>query len=497
MKNKLFLILTVLLLANIVRGSVNPPLNIDNYVDEDSIYVCGTSQKFYSDICPLNNQWNNGITVLTGLDTLTLSGTNQLIHMRFRCNPGSWRDIYVIFHSSAPTNILPDSTFFCHEWVNSTLYPGNDLCRFHWDNGSTLQNRPITEFSTCWVNVSNGCGGGHYQTVVAYKNTNHAHLGNDTSFCYGSGNILTLSPHITNGNTYNWWRTGTTQMLTSSTITVDTTGIYWGYFTDIYGCDSRDTISLVTPVQKVWNPCYVSFDLPSQKNDIVWPYDPGQSDIYSVNIYVNNSLLTNIPYSQGHSLDMTSFPQTTSYEYTLTTLGPCGESEHSILHKTICLGISQFGNDLTFFFWEYLGVSGITTYTLWGIDAAGNAYFIADINASVTGYNQHIYTNANPLYVKYYVSFTAPCSYKSAVKSNTTDITTGMPEIAISENEITMGCEMKNCEAVIVNISGQVMFSGSFTGYKTIPNNFAKGVYIVKVKNRNESKQSVKKFIKT
>lgn len=493
MKKVIFLV--AILLETVVATS--QPINIDLLQNGDIYYVCGSSQKIYSNTCHSNNEWNDGVNIFYDLDTLVVGGNHGTQkEVLFRCTPGgTWKMIYIRFHSATPATTIQPLYTVCGEAVNIPINigPGNQYADVLWSTGATIQNQTITALGSYFVSISNGCGGLYVPFDVVYSNPNRPNLGPDTTLCL-SGTPLTLDPHMT-GQGQTLWSTGAQ----TPTIDVTQSGTYWVYAADNNGCDGRDTISVTVIVPESIEMCYVTFDTITWKNQVVWYVDPAQTDIDSVRVEVKNQLgqwisIGTVLYTDGSLLHVGSNPQQDFNEYRIVSIGACGQGTYSQIHRSIWL--STFANELQ---WQnYYGTFVPAYYIVFAMMNNGSTVPIDTVpSCSGAGCLNHSPIITNPNVVKYFVAFQENCSSNKNnvwVRSNYWDILTSTEEMQ-KEGYISIFPNPTTGSINIAGVEGNSQidvydFSGRLILHVENQNNidlteFSRGTYFVKVITEN------------
>lgn len=134
------------------------------------------------------------------------------------------------------TNLGNDTTLYYGQ--NLILDAANNLSIYKWQDGSTNATYKVTTPGRYWVMVSNNSGCSISDTInVKYDQLINVNLPKDTSICVGQSVKLDAT---LDGATYKW-STGNT----SSSITVNVTGLYWVEITNAYHNRlERDTINV-------------------------------------------------------------------------------------------------------------------------------------------------------------------------------------------------------------------------------------------------------------
>lgn len=348
-----------------------------------------------------------------------------------------------------------DSTFTCGTLVGQTGAPVGTT--YQWSNGLTSSSISVNQlgyYSVTVTSPSPQCPSESDTIKIVWAGTlptiplngNYC-AGIDTLMLWADGGPFT-------GYT---WSTGSSD----PQIVVANTGNYAVTVTNSMGCQTSDTTTLTFNSVPVVQPCYFSFDPPTQHNQATWPVEsPPIAD--SVRYMIRDTSgfvpVATVAYNVGNALDTTTFPQSQYYEYCLqaklNTVN-CGWSAFSNIHRTIMLSVTQFGSDVTLSWWQYIapGVN-ITNYSIWAIDNMGIHHLITTVTA-LSGLNGYIYANAPGNYVKYYITFNLPCSSKGVVKSPiiAPTVYTGIEEFEDTNNVISINVYPNPC-TTFINIEG-------------------------------------------
>ena len=253
--------------------------------------------------------------------------------------------------------------------------------------------------------------------------------------------------------------------------------------------------------------CYVEYDIPSNKNKIVWTSATNPL-IDSIFVYREISSqfvkIGTISYGMHEFVDSTSNPPVQSYNYKISATNLCNkEGNQSTNHKTISLQPISSGGIYYFSWTPYQGLS-FNDYTIYGLDASNNSYAVASVNSNQFTYN---YINPNPMYVSYYVGIdVTDCFTKANVRIKSNYILS--PTVGINENQNTILKMYPNPVTHILNIDflnnnkenhicilnniGQIVFETVCTEKISIDTkHFHAGIYFIKLSN-NESKYFIK-----
>jgi hypothetical protein len=497
MKTKLLLLLC--LFAQTCFGQIT--VCVDTLIHNHTYRFCADSVLLVTNACPANNQWTIIATSQIIYDTVSLTVTKDMQGIwQFKCT-GNTTKSFGIYLDSLPykPSCMHDSVF-CTTSFNWTLDAENPSATYLWDNGTTFYNRTISTWGTHWCRITTTCGPRTDTIHVSYHNSDAPHLGADQIVCDGT-NIL-LNPNCNNVSSYLW-----SNGLSTSTITVDTTGNYWVRTINTNGCNGRDTVHITTLEPPTEEICFVEFDTATWKNNVHWSTNL-TANIDSISIYKEISLnvwnkIGSKEAAAGHFIDLNSYPQAQSYSYKISVIDSCNnESTKSASHTTITL-LSAFdgGTDTYGFTWSaYLGLTP-SDYNLYGIDGSGAVTQVGTVPGNQYFYN---YLNPNPSFVKYFVGFLSPdCSAKTnvLVKSNwVQSVFTGVQEqinsslsLTFQNNIIIISGVNNNFEVSIYDILGQHFSTEK--SLKTIDiSGLPSGVYIVNV--LHDGKKITKKIVK-
>ncbi len=175
--------------------------------------------------------WNTGDT--TQSITATISGA-YWVRVTNSYGIAARDTIQVTINALPIVNLGPD-IIRCGGSV--ILNAGNTGSSYLWSNGALTQSITATVSGTYSVRVTNANGCIGYDTVQVTINARPVvNLGNDTSFCTGSGLVLDAG---NSGASYLW-----NNNTTNRTLTVSQAGIYTVRVTNAAGCIAADTIQV-------------------------------------------------------------------------------------------------------------------------------------------------------------------------------------------------------------------------------------------------------------
>ncbi|MCF8370795.1 MAG: gliding motility-associated C-terminal domain-containing protein [Bacteroidales bacterium] len=182
----------------------------------------------------LNYVWNNGLAYGNTIDVSTtgLYSVQAVDSMGMTLSD----TIFVLFNPLPLVDLGADTTVCPGEIVD--LHSGNMGQNYLWSTGETSSNISINTEGLYWIQVSDQYCTSSDTIMVSFYPLPYVDLGEDTSIC--DGDIINLSSG-SSGYSYSW-STGET----TSTISINTSGIYWVLVSD-QNCSSSDTI-LVSPL---------------------------------------------------------------------------------------------------------------------------------------------------------------------------------------------------------------------------------------------------------
>jgi len=175
------------------------------------------------------SQTTQTITVSqTGLYTVTITDGNS-------CNGSD--QIFVNLDTGLPVVNLGNAITQCGGTV--LLDAQNPGATYLWNNGETTQTINITQTSSSFVEVTNGCGTTISAPIIVTINTSPVvDLGQDITQC---GGTVELNAGISGATSYSW--SGPSPITqTTQTINVSQTGTYSVLVTDVNGCTGSDNI---------------------------------------------------------------------------------------------------------------------------------------------------------------------------------------------------------------------------------------------------------------
>lgn len=145
-------------------------------------------------------------------------------------------DIIVFTNPSSPFSLGADDSF-CRGSVYTILGPGA-LTGYVWnDTASSLQNLPVTEEGTYYLEAYNSFNCPSFDTITVYhRDLPVFSLGTDGPICSGTSRYLVGPEDLT---TYRW-----NNNTSNDSLFVNKGGSYWLKVTDQYNCSFTDTIEL-------------------------------------------------------------------------------------------------------------------------------------------------------------------------------------------------------------------------------------------------------------
>lgn len=253
--------------------------------------------------------------------------------------------------------------------------------------------------------------------------------------------------------------------------------------------------------------CYIDYDLPSNKNKIVWTSATNPL-IDSVFVYREISSqfvkIGAILYNTHEFIDYSSNPPVQSYKYIISATNLCNkEGNKSNSHRTISLQPISSGGIYYFNWTSYEGLT-FNKYSIYGLDASNNSFLVDSVNANQLTYN---YINPNPAYVSFYVGIDITgCYTKTTLRIKSNLVLS--PNVGIYENQNTSFrlypnpvkdnltiefFDNKENHVYILNSLGQIIFETICKEKINInTGNLERGIYFVKIDKENR----LQKFIK-
>lgn len=312
--------------------------------------------------------------------------------------------LYVYILTSPPytPTTMDNDTTFCQFDLTIDAQNAESGSTYLWDDNSTSRYRTVSTIGTYSVEITNVCGTTNASVNIT-ANPNSANLGPDVTVCYGE--TVTLETGIANFGA-SIWSTGSY----TYTIDVDTTGTYTVYVQDLNGCESRDTINIITTLQPRIEMCDVSYDTITNRNSINW-FVLSSADIEYINIWVKNLLgvfeiIETVPYTDGNYIHWGSTPQAEFNEYYITGTNDCGEGPVGTINRSIWL--TTMTNELQ---WQnYVGNFVPLYYLVFARFLDGTVEVIDTVPAcSGPGCLNHSPILPNPQISKYFVGFQHDC----------------------------------------------------------------------------------------
>lgn len=308
----------------------------------------------------------------------------------------------------------------------------------------------------------------------------------ETVICAGQQITLTGS----GATSYTW--SGGVQNGVAFSLAVTTIYTVTGYGAS--NCTDSDTIIVyVSDVFQNEQICLVTVDTITWKNMIMWEKTAGVATA-SFNIYKETSYniydsIGNVPYdSLSYFIDYFSVPESHGDKYKISVIDTCSnESLKSPYHKTMNLGLSNFGSTMYLDWDDYVDESGLyhpAKYYIYRGASPDNMQLLDSISGSFTSYN-----DLNIFDVYYYmigVKKYPPCNINGTgdafsnkkdnstlVNINSNDLQAGT--ILIAPNPMTNATTLtipnfnisKTSEPLqIMDITGKIVMSISISNIK-------------------------------
>ena len=332
-----------------------------------------------------------------------------------------------------------------------------------------------------------------------------------TQICEGQQITLTGSGAIS----YTW--SGSVQNGVALMPAQTTTYIVTGY--GAFNCIDFDTITVhVTDVFQNEQICLVTVDTITWKNKIIWEKTADVATT-SFNIYKEVSFnvydsIGNVSYdSLSYFIDLYSVPESHGDKYKISVIDTCNkESVKSPYHKTMNLGLSNFGGTMYLNWDDYIDESGQyhpAKYYIYKGTTPNSMQLIDSISGSFTSYN-----DLNVFSIFYYMigvkkypscningtesAYSNKKDNSTYVNINSTDVQAGT--ILISPNPMTYFATLtipnftisKTIEPLpIMDVTGKTVKKISISNIKFNNNkaeiliergNLRSGIYIVEIK---------------
>ncbi|MBI5219266.1 MAG: T9SS type A sorting domain-containing protein [Bacteroidia bacterium] len=384
-----------------------------------------------------------------------------------------------------------------YQWqLNLADIPGADSSVF------MIQNSTLADGGLYLCVATNFCGSvqSNSATIAVHPKPDvQIASSGDTVICFGDNVTLTA----TAGFSY-FWSTGSALQ----SITVNESGNYFVIAGNQYGCSDTSNI-IGVDVKSPYSEqgiCLVTVDIATGKNIIIWE-KPVLNSIVSFNIYREVAAniynwIGNVGYTQESIfIDYSSNPESHGDKYKISVLDTCSnESEYSYYHKTMNLGLSNFGSTMYLNWDEYVDESGAfipPRYYIYRGTSPTSMALYDSISSSFTSYN-----DANIFDVYYYmvgVSKLSPCSTgaKTSYSSSFSNQKDNSDLVRISELNSSLQINiypnptkkqviiegLQPCQIEIMNIQGQVIKTIE-TFDKKISIDLSKlsgGVYTIKI----------------
>lgn len=218
-------------------GAFSDTIVIDSIVSydvklpPDTIMCQGDSLMLDASILNGSYQWSTSPTDTNATFTVQSTGSYSVTATN-GCGTGS--DTIEVEYIAAPQiNFAEDTTLCSGDTLKLILT--DTINHYLWENGDTSLTRALTTAGIYWVKATNKCGVQIDSIQLKIVAPPVVSLGNDTLLC--SGDSLVLAPVVA------WdsisWSTGATD----TTLTIKTTGVYWGKVYNLCG-DFTDSIEV-------------------------------------------------------------------------------------------------------------------------------------------------------------------------------------------------------------------------------------------------------------
>ncbi|MEJ7766465.1 MAG: hypothetical protein WKF89_01550, partial [Chitinophagaceae bacterium] len=208
-------------------------LAVDSFFLGQDTLICGRGAiTLTASAASARYLWNTGSTA----KSITVTATGLYWCEAIHASGCSYRDsIQISFNSAPPVNLGKD-TALCQDKFPLRLAPSIIGATYLWQDGSTDSSFVIQGPGLYWLHATvNGCTTRDSVSVSA-KPVDTFTLGADSTICGSQAITLAIMPDFTRY----LWNTGST----SKSISVTSTGLYWGEATNSSGCSFRDTINL-------------------------------------------------------------------------------------------------------------------------------------------------------------------------------------------------------------------------------------------------------------
>lgn len=254
-----------------------------------SLVVCPGQPVTLTSSNPTGNTWNTVPPQTTPLITVNSAGTYILSNLG-TC--GTAKDTVVITSENLPLVDLGNDQLVCGNAVNFSLDAQNPGATYEWHDNSTNQVFVATTAGIFWVAVTNVCGSASDTVEIVAQTAPVVNLGNDTSVCGNTTNILLNAQNLQ--AVYLWQDNST-----NPTFTVTQPGRY--YVTVANNCgvtsDTLDVFSVPAPQVDLgpdnsiclgspltFNATYPGATYLWQDGDITATYTTTQPGVYHVQV---------------------------------------------------------------------------------------------------------------------------------------------------------------------------------------------------------------------
>jgi hypothetical protein len=316
----------------------------------------------------------------------------------------------------------------------------------------------------------------------------------------------TISATICSGSSYLW-----------NNQSISSAGNYIQTFQTSNGCDSIVTLNLSVSQLPELEICVVGVDSLTNNNRIVWE-EPLTTAIDSFYIY-KESNVTNV-YTQVGSrpydslsvwIDPVSNPAMQSYRYKISAIDTCGEETPlSSFHKTTHLTISQGIGGAWNLIWSHYEGINFGSYNIYRGTSTSNMTLLTTIQNNLNSFTD---LTPPPGVVYYQIEIINPntcnpaksMNYSSSKSNRATndvndineisnEIITIYPNPFINDIIIEVSNGIVGEDYIITDFSGRILTSGIFntSKQKVDISNFANGVYILQLTDKNIQKRIIK-----
>ncbi|HEY2722210.1 MAG TPA: T9SS type B sorting domain-containing protein, partial [Chitinophagaceae bacterium] len=209
--------------------------------------------------------WNTGAIA----DSIIIT-TGGVYSLQVSNSCGNTTDSLLVTEYPFPNLNLDKNPTLC-SGTTRLLSAGAGYTSYLWNDGSNSSTLSVNATGTYWVTVTNssGCRASDTSRIGEIVPLPNDFLPADTSVCFDHSLLLKSN---SNFETYLWSDGSTT-----SSISIDHSGIYWLEVTDEYGCQGKDSV-VVNDRQ-----CAVGFYMPTAFT----PNNDGKNDVYRPMLFGN------------------------------------------------------------------------------------------------------------------------------------------------------------------------------------------------------------------